>query len=41
MIFFFVVMANEDEDVPNWMLDDTSVLSQKFAKIFTLLVWNM
>jgi len=38
---FSSLMVNEDENVPNWTLDDIGVLSQKTAKKFYLLVWNV
>jgi len=34
IIIFFSLMVNEEEDVLNWILDDTDVLSQKVAKVF-------
>lgn len=34
-------MVNEDEDIPNWILDDSFVLSQKVTNIFLLLGYGM
>ena len=34
LCYFSSLMVNEDEDVPNWNLDDTYVLSQRAVKKF-------
>jgi len=38
---FSSLMVHEDKGVPNWILDDIGVLSQKVAKNFTLLFSNV